>query len=375
MSYKAMITFAVIFFLRVRSKSTSEYCTSQSFNDFNVNRLESVFTIRDKVYIAVGKDTHRLWIYDIESKTVLEEPVNASVMFNNHFSIIEFVATVLCYPFMRCDELTQNLVIAIGRKSRVDYHAFATFRLQEDGTLIQIPEDVTMFPVGWELNFGRNEFNLNDYHWQGFFPEPELVTDYSNYSNIHAFTFIPSKQLFLLKFFTEDRDSSTGKRTNKRYLWSRLLKVGGRVGFWQDVTIAGELKPKTLNKVFTIGDQIYSVDNDPQYFPKIGHRLFIDIFSDKISLSFKDIVSNECNDVDTDLISITRTLMPESFSTAMTTPLLLLKMLILGRILLRELSRQKRPILILPRQLSQRLNYSYFSLSSSRFCLSSFASS
>ena len=297
MSFKAMISFvtiAVIFFLRVES-SPSEYCNSQSFNDFNVNRLESVFTIKDKVYIAVGKDNHSLWIYDIRRKMVLEQPVIASEMFNNHFSIIEFVATVLCNPDMNCNELTQNLVIVVGRKSRVDYHGFATFRLQEDGTLTQIPEDVFMLPVGWGLNDGRNEFSMRAREWDGFFPgKDELVTDYSNYSNIHTFAFIPSKQLFLLKFFTEDRDSS-GNRINRRYLWSKQLKNGGTVGSWQDVGIEGELDPRTLNRVFTIGDEIYSVDNDPQYFPRIAHQLSIEVDSKEYaSLNItRDIVSNE----------------------------------------------------------------------------------
>ena len=245
----------------VEGNSTSLFCTHDIFNDWSVNKVQSIFTIKDKVYIRSGANFSKLWVYDINSQQMMENYINASDIFPG-FPIVEFVAAVLCD---KCPNNVSNVVIVVGRETLKEYHKFGTFRLQSDGSLTKIDitkdEDKELLK-NWRLRDGEEPFTL-DAPFYGFFPET-MVTLQTNYSNIHGFAFFPSLQIFHLKYYTEIG----------RYFAYRKLRPDGSLTNWTETGIIGEAH--VLNSAFYIKDKIYALDNDMQYFARISHEIIVD---------------------------------------------------------------------------------------------------
>lgn len=256
----------------VECKSSALYCTQERLHDNDVNRLHSIFTIKDKVYIRSGVHISKLWVYDINSKFILEQPVMAPTLFNG-FNIVEFVATVLCNG---CPPEVSDLVIVIGKPNPSSHHKFATFRMKSDTTFEKLgPNDL---PKEWGLRYGEALFTLDDVYY-GFFPE-DTVTETTNGSNFHGFTFLPNEQIFSLKYYNE----------KGRHFFYRKLNSDGTLGDWKDTGIVGQ--PHVLNSLFYMKDELYAIDNDPQYMPRISHQIFVDKQNDDYVFRIKDIVSH-----------------------------------------------------------------------------------
>jgi len=82
----------------INSKGLSEFCT-YSGRDYEINKLQSIFTIRDKVYIRVGTSSSKYWIYDIKLGQVLTEPVLASEKFKGNVTLLinKFVKVIYLF--------------------------------------------------------------------------------------------------------------------------------------------------------------------------------------------------------------------------------------------------------------------------------------
>ena len=268
--------------LLVECKSFSLFCTYNKWK-YEVDHLQSIFTIKDRVYIRTGTNVSMLWVYDINSFQVLEQPIMASDMFPG-YPIVEFVSAVICD---NCPDIVSDLVIVVGRKTPKNYHKFGTFRLQSDGSFLKIGgKDL---PRNWGgdggLRQGDTEFTLNEAFY-GFFPEG-MVTKDTNSSWIHGFAFIPSQQIFILKYFTE----------KGRYFMYRKLKSDGSLTDWKETGIQHihDRDGHVLNSVFYIKDKIYTINNDPQHWPRISHEIIVDNKNEDLIFRYTDVVSNPSN--------------------------------------------------------------------------------
>jgi len=132
--------------------------------------------------------------------------------------------------------------------------------MQNDDSLLRI-RDIKELPPNWKLKTD-GEFSLDDVYW-GFFPE-DSVTEKLNGSNFHGFTYFGPTQIFILKYYNE----------NKRYFLYKKLNSDGSLTDWIDLKIEGDYN--SLNSIFPINHTLYAINNDPQIMPLISSRIILE---------------------------------------------------------------------------------------------------
>ncbi len=72
----------------IECKGSSRFCTHEEWNNFNVNRIQSIFTFNGKVYLTFGSNVTKFWVYDIHSQEIQKDFITISQMFPNDWSIV-----------------------------------------------------------------------------------------------------------------------------------------------------------------------------------------------------------------------------------------------------------------------------------------------